>query len=104
MGLLQEWLPEYTWPKLKASEGEKQRFRGLGDDLQSDNDEWCESFDVKIAPLPSDYEQTFSPLDFQSLCISSSDFIDDLNLPEVDTYNTQSAIAHLRQPMEYEHC
>ena len=41
---------------------------------------------------------------FQSLCISSSDFIDDLNLPEVDTYNTQSAIAHLRQPMEYEHC
>ena len=31
-------------------------------------------------------------------------FIDDLNLPEVDTYNTQSAIAHLRQQMEYEHC
>ena len=31
-------------------------------------------------------------------------FIDDLNLPEVDTYNTQSAIAHLRQHMEYEHC
>eukprot|EP00979_Chaetoceros_neogracilis_P000371 scaffold87_cov303-Chaetoceros_neogracile.AAC.9 len=26
--------------------------------------------------------------------------IDDLNLPEVDTYNTQSAIAHLRQHME----
>ena len=63
MGFLQEWLPEYTWPKLKASEGGNQRFRGLGDDLQSDNDEWRESFDVKIAPLPSDYEQTFSPLD-----------------------------------------
>jgi dynein heavy chain len=63
MGLLQEWLPEYTWPKLKASEGENQRFRGLGDDLQSDNDEWRELFDVKIAPLPSDYEQTFLPLD-----------------------------------------
>ncbi|KAL7490113.1 hypothetical protein ACHAW6_015825 [Cyclotella cf. meneghiniana] len=31
-------------------------------------------------------------------------FIDDLNLPEVDAYNTQSAIAHLRQHMEYEHC
>jgi dynein heavy chain len=31
-------------------------------------------------------------------------FIDDLNLPEVDIYNTQSAIAHLRQHMEYEHC
>ena len=31
-------------------------------------------------------------------------FIDDLNLPKVDSYNTQSAIAHLRQQMEYEHC
>src|SRR5210317_1652820 len=31
-------------------------------------------------------------------------FVDDLNLPEVDAYNTQSAIAHLRQHMEYEHC
>ena len=30
-------------------------------------------------------------------------FVDDLNLPEVDAYNTQSAIAHLRQHMEYEH-
>lgn len=31
-------------------------------------------------------------------------FVDDINLPEVDTYNTQSALAHLRQHMEYEHC
>ena len=31
-------------------------------------------------------------------------FVDDINLPEVDTYNTQSAIEHLRQHMEYEHC
>ena len=31
-------------------------------------------------------------------------FIDDMNLPEVDQYNTQSAIAHLRQHCEYEHC
>ncbi|CAM9224257.1 unnamed protein product, partial [Choristocarpus tenellus] len=30
-------------------------------------------------------------------------FLDDLNLPEVDPYNTQSAIALLRQHMEYEH-
>jgi len=30
-------------------------------------------------------------------------FVDDLNLPEVDTYNTQSAIALLRQNMEYGH-
>ena len=31
-------------------------------------------------------------------------FVDELKLPDVDTYNTQSAIAHLRQHMEYEHC
>jgi dynein heavy chain len=30
-------------------------------------------------------------------------FVDDLNLPEVDTYNTQSAIALLRQHIEYGH-
>ena len=30
-------------------------------------------------------------------------FVDDLNLPEVDSYNTQSAIALLRQQMEYGH-
>jgi dynein heavy chain len=65
MGPLQEWLPEYIWPKLKALEG-IQRFRGLGDDLQSDNDEWREWFDVEKAenaPLPGDYENTCSPLD-----------------------------------------
>lgn len=30
-------------------------------------------------------------------------FMDDLNLPEVDPYNTQSAISLLRQKMEYKH-
>ena len=30
-------------------------------------------------------------------------FVDDLNLPEVDKYNTQSAIALLRQHIDYEH-
>jgi dynein heavy chain len=30
-------------------------------------------------------------------------FVDDLNLPELDPYDTQSAIALLRQYMEYEH-
>mmetsp|Transcript_16968 Transcript_16968/g.60259 ORF Transcript_16968/g.60259 Transcript_16968/m.60259 type:complete len:4617 (-) Transcript_16968:30-13880(-) len=30
-------------------------------------------------------------------------FVDDLNLPELDAYNTQSAIALLRQQMEYGH-
>ena len=30
-------------------------------------------------------------------------FIDDLNLPEVDVYNTQSAIALIRQHMDYGH-
>ncbi|GMH97161.1 hypothetical protein TL16_g13338, partial [Triparma laevis f. inornata] len=30
-------------------------------------------------------------------------FIDDLNLPEVDLYNTQSAIALVRQHLDYQH-
>jgi dynein heavy chain len=30
-------------------------------------------------------------------------FVDDINLPEVDKYDTQSAIALLRQHIEYEH-
>ena len=30
-------------------------------------------------------------------------FVDDINLPEVDVYDTQSAVALLRQYMEYEH-
>jgi dynein heavy chain len=30
-------------------------------------------------------------------------FVDDINLPEVDPYDTQSAIALLRQHLEYEH-
>jgi dynein heavy chain len=30
-------------------------------------------------------------------------FVDDINLPEVDAYDTQSAIALLRQHLEYEH-
>ena len=30
-------------------------------------------------------------------------FVDDINLPEVDAYDTQSAIALLRQQLEYEH-
>ena len=31
-------------------------------------------------------------------------FVDDLNLPEVDKYGTQSAIALLRQHVDYGHC
>lgn len=30
-------------------------------------------------------------------------FIDDLNLPALDAYNTQSAIALIRQHMDYGH-
>lgn len=30
-------------------------------------------------------------------------FVDDLNLPALDAYNTQSAIALIRQHMDYEH-
>lgn len=30
-------------------------------------------------------------------------FVDDLNLPALDSYNTQSAIALIRQHMDYGH-
>ena len=39
MGPLFEWLPPAIWPKVKALEGLK-RFIGLGDNMQSDSDEW----------------------------------------------------------------
>jgi dynein heavy chain len=50
-------------------------------------------------PLEKKTGTTFGPPGNRKLVY----FVDDLNLPEVDKYNTQSAIALLRQQMEYEH-
>ena len=65
MGPLHEWLPENIWPKVKGLEN-MQRFKGLGDNMQSDSDEWSAWFDIEKAEkarLPGDYEQSLSPFD-----------------------------------------
>lgn len=65
MGPLQEWLPSAIWPRVKALEGMK-RFAGLGDNMQSDSDEWLKWFDSEMpesAKLPGDYQKTCSKFD-----------------------------------------
>jgi dynein heavy chain len=51
------------------------------------------------APLQKRTGSTFGPPGSASMVY----FIDDLNLPEVDKYNTQSAIALVRQHLDYQH-
>jgi len=56
MGPLAEWLPENIWPKIKFLEGLK-CFKGLGDIMQSDSDDWLTWFDIERAEdskLPGD--------------------------------------------------
>lgn len=65
MGPLQEWLPEVIWPKVKALEGMK-RFQNLGDQMQSDSDDWLAWFDnpeAETAKLPGDYQKTLTTFD-----------------------------------------
>lgn len=40
MGPLQEWMPPSLWPKVKALDQGLKRFTNLGDNMQSDTDEW----------------------------------------------------------------
>ena len=59
MGPLHEWLPEAIWPKIKAIEG-MTAFKGLGDNMQSDSDDWSAWFDdakAEQAKLPGDYQK-----------------------------------------------
>lgn len=51
------------------------------------------------APLEKKAGTNYGPPGFGKLVY----FVDDLNLPEVDPYNTQSAIALVRQHMDYGH-
>jgi len=51
------------------------------------------------APLQKRTGSTFGPPGSSSMIY----FVDDLNLPEVDKYNTQSAIALIRQHLDYQH-
>ncbi len=65
MGPLHEWLPPAIWPRVKALEGLK-RFQGLGDNMQSDSDEWLKWFDSEmpeVAKYPGDYNKTLSVFD-----------------------------------------
>ena len=52
------------------------------------------------APLEKKTGTTFGPQGVNTKLIY---FLDDLNLPEVDVYNTQSAIAIARQHIDYGH-
>jgi hypothetical protein len=52
------------------------------------------------APLDKRSGSTYGPAGAHSRILF---FLDDLNLPEVDKYNTQSAIALLRQHIDYGH-
>ena len=46
MGPLHEWMDENIWKKVKALES-MPRFKGIGDSMQSDSDDWGAWFDVE---------------------------------------------------------
>jgi dynein heavy chain len=57
MGPLQEWMPENIWRKVKALEV-MPRFKGIGDSMQSDSDDWGRYFDiekVEEAEIPGEF-------------------------------------------------
>ena len=65
MGPLHEWLPDSIWPKIKALES-MAAFKGLGDNMQSDSDDWSVYFDdekAEKAKIPGDYEKGLSPFE-----------------------------------------
>jgi dynein heavy chain, axonemal len=65
MGPLSEWLPQIIWYKIKYLEGLK-RFGNLGDNMQSDSDEWQRWFESEmpeVAKFPGDYQKTLSSFD-----------------------------------------
>ena len=65
MGPLHEWLPPAIWPRVKALESMK-KLQGLGDNMQSDSDEWLKWFDSEKpeeAKLPGDYQKACTKFD-----------------------------------------
>jgi dynein heavy chain len=69
MGPLHEWLPDSIWPKIKSLET-MACFKGLGDNMQSDSDDWSAWFDVEKAEqakLPGEYEKSLDT--FQKLTL-----------------------------------
>jgi len=61
MGPLAEWMPEALWPKVKFLEGMKV-FKGLGDIMQTDTDDWQKWFDNEKT------EHAEPPGDLKDLC------------------------------------
>uniref|UniRef100_A0A7S2QUS9 Uncharacterized protein n=1 Tax=Triparma pacifica TaxID=91992 RepID=A0A7S2QUS9_9STRA len=62
MGPLHEWMSEAIWGKIKALES-MSSFKGLGDNMQSDSDDWRVWFDdekAEKAKMPGDYEKSLS--------------------------------------------
>jgi len=69
MGPLHEWMTEAVWGKIKALEG-MGSFKALGDNMQSDSDDWKAWFDdekAEKAKMPGDYEKGLS--DFEKLVL-----------------------------------
>jgi len=65
MGPLQEWMPESIWRKVKALEV-MPRFKGIGDSMQNDCDEWGSYFDiekVEDAEIPGQFKAKLNALD-----------------------------------------
>jgi len=65
MGPLHEWMPPQIWPKIKGIESMK-KFNGLGDNMQSESDDWLVWFDGETpenAKLPGDYEKILNNFD-----------------------------------------
>jgi dynein heavy chain len=61
MGTLSEWLPDAVWARVKGLQGYA-KFKNLGDNMQSDADDWQIWFDL---PKP---EEGKLPGDYQKIC------------------------------------
>jgi dynein heavy chain, axonemal len=65
MGALSEWLPESSWPKVKALESMRPGpFERLGEDMILDSGRWRDWFDnekPETTLLPGDYKATVKP-------------------------------------------
>ena len=65
MGPLQEWMPESIWRKVKALEV-MPRFKGIGDSMQSNSDDWGSYFDiekVEDTEIPGEFKAKLNALD-----------------------------------------
>ena len=57
MGMTSHWMPDATWPKVKALEDMK-RFKSIGNDMRDDSEEWLLWFDAaepENTKMPGDY-------------------------------------------------